>query len=112
MHMDVITLLELYTSAQVITVKRPTVTHPDAGIGLFRSKVIGKGKVASYYYGSLVSAKLIIYGQITNTYGEGEMQMTVETSQNWANEQPEKDRDKYSIEHEMWIVPEPFSVMQ
>lgn len=51
--MDMETLLELDTLAQIITVTKSMFLHPVAGLGLFPFRPVTVGELVGYYYGSL-----------------------------------------------------------
>lgn len=52
--MDTDTVLALDASAQGIALMKSTIPRPDAGLGFFAYKTVGKGKVVCYCYGFLV----------------------------------------------------------
>lgn len=67
--MDVKTLLVLDTSAQVITVKNPTMLHPGVRLVLFIFGKIGKDDMVQYCLVSLVCADVTTWRHKMKAYG-------------------------------------------
>lgn len=64
-------------SGLVITVKKSTSFHPDAGLGLSASQTIEADEVVRYCYGSLVYAALTKTQDKTRIHGSGVAQGSV-----------------------------------
>lgn len=79
-------LLELDATAQNITEKKSRGPHSDAGLGLFASRTIVRGRTAEFYYVSLVNSNLTKEQQITKKDRKGVMYITAETIRELAKE--------------------------
>lgn len=74
------TVLALEKSAQVITVEKSEISHPNSGLGLFSAQTIGKGKMLRYHCRSLVYVDLTEEHDKIRTYGIEAMPVTTRNS--------------------------------
>ena len=53
------------------------IKNSNAGLGVFAAREISNGKVVGYYYGTIVYHDLWNRKQVTKTYGDGDLGVTV-----------------------------------
>lgn len=80
------------------------IPHATSWFGLQAAIDSMKEEMLELYYISVVNADLTRERQSTKKFGEGEMQVTVETFWRWPNKLPEKSADEAWADHQVCVV--------
>lgn len=63
----------------MVAMKKSEIAHPHTRQRVFPVRTVGKGRMAGYYYGSLVYVDFSSSGSRFETYEENVLKVTVET---------------------------------
>lgn len=98
-----------------VSIKKSSIQHPSAGLGLYAETGFGEKEVIGFYYGSLVYKALDgISDNSQKVYGEGPFSVSVARFKKYAMQIGYKKNDTDDIESEkpVWVVPAPCCVVQ
>ena len=105
--------LQTYECQQYkIRLKKSTIKHKDAGLGVFATRGFKKDEVIRHYYGTLVYGDLASDHRVRKRYGAGIMSVSSKEFSKWALQIDHTFVDSKDKEHTGYICPGPFSTMK
>ena len=105
--------LQTYECQQYkIRIRKSTIKHKDAGLGVFATQGFKKDEVIGHYYGTLVYGDIASDHRVRKRYGVGLMSVSSKEFSKWALQIDHTFVDSRSKEHTGYVCPGPFSTMK
>ena len=95
-----------------VRIRKSTIKHKDAELGVFAKKGFKKGEVIGYYYGTLVYGDLGKHHKVRKRYGTGIMSVSSQEFTKWALQIDFTFVDADNRQHTAYICPGPMCTMR